>query len=71
MDNLIDFGPVLEALIFSMIGLVAFGVSILLFDKLTPFKIWDEVIHKQNSALATIVAAVIIGVALIIGLAHG
>ena len=40
--------------------------AILLMDKVTPFSIIKEVIEEHNQALATIVAAVVVGISVII-----
>lgn len=56
----------LAATIFSVLGIVVLFLSILLMDKVTPFSIVKEVIDEHNQALATIVAAVVVGIAVII-----
>ena len=64
----IIFGSVLYALI----GVVIFWVSFVIIDKLTPFHLWDEIVHKQNTALAIVVGAMAIAIGLIVAAAvHG
>jgi uncharacterized membrane protein YjfL (UPF0719 family) len=56
-------------IIYSLLGLIFFGVGYLLFDKLTPFSVRKEIEEDQNTALAVIIGAVIIGLAVIIAAA--
>ena len=59
--------PVLvTTVIFVFIGLVVFAIAFLVVVKITPFSVKKEIEDDQNTALAIIIGAVIIGVALII-----
>jgi len=58
--------------IFTVFGLVVFGLAYMIIVKLSPFSIRKEIEDDQNTALAIIIGSVIIGVALIIAAAvHG
>ena len=58
--------------IFTIFGLIVFGIAYMVIVKATPFSIRKEIEDDQNTALAIIIGAVIIGVALIIAAAvHG
>ncbi len=58
--------------VFSLLGLVAFGLAFFLITKISPFSIRKELEEDQNTALAIVIGAVIIGIAIIIGAAvHG
>ncbi|BBL71109.1 DUF350 domain-containing protein [Methylogaea oryzae] len=62
----------LNALVFSLLGVVVFWVSFVVIDKLTPYDLWREIIKERNQPLATIVAAMCLGVAIIVAAAiHG
>ena len=62
------FGSILYALI----GVVIFWVCFLVVDKITPYDLWREIVEKQNRALATVVAAMCLGISLIVAAAiHG
>lgn len=62
----------LNALMFSLLGIVVFWVSFVVIDKLTPYDLWREIIKERNQPLATIVAAMCLGVAIIVAAAiHG
>jgi uncharacterized membrane protein YjfL (UPF0719 family) len=65
----IHWGQMLAALIYSMIGLVVFAVAFIVVDKLTPYHLWNEIVQKQNTALAIIVGAVAVGIAIIVAAA--
>jgi uncharacterized membrane protein YjfL (UPF0719 family) len=57
------------ALVFALIGLIFFVVAFVIMAKATPFSIRKEIEDDQNTALAIIMGSVIIGIALIIGMA--
>jgi uncharacterized membrane protein YjfL (UPF0719 family) len=57
---------VVSSAIFAGIGLVVFGIAFWVMNKLAPFSVKKEIEEDQNTALAIIMAGVIIGVSLII-----
>lgn len=62
------FGSILYALI----GVVIFGLCFVIIDKLTPHNLWLEIVEKQNKALGMVVAALCLGISLIVAAAiHG
>lgn len=62
----------LSALSFSALGLVLFAIAFLIIVKVTPFSLRKEIEDDQNTALAIIIASVILGIALIVSAAiHG
>lgn len=64
---LLDPGSILAALIYSLIGIVLFGVAFFVIVKVAPFSIRKEIEDDQNTSLGIIIGAVIIGISLIIG----
>ncbi|HEX5063350.1 MAG TPA: DUF350 domain-containing protein [Kofleriaceae bacterium] len=64
LDNLGEAAA--SSAIFAGIGLVVFGLAFWIMNKLAPFSIKKEIEEDQNTALAIIMAGVIIGVSLII-----
>ena len=60
---------IVAALIYSLIGVVLFGVVWFVITKISPFSIRKEIEEDQNTALGIILGAVIIGIALIISAA--
>ena len=66
-------GNLVSALIFSVVGLVAFGVAYAVFDVITPkVSVWKEIVEKQNVAVSIFLAAMVLGISMIISAAiHG
>lgn len=58
-----------SALVFAVLGLVAFAVAMWLIVRLCPFSVRKEIEEDQNTALAIIMAAMLIGISLIIAAA--
>jgi putative membrane protein len=54
---------------FAALGIVVFTVTFWIITKVTPFSIIKEIEHDQNTALAVLVASVIIGIAMIVSAA--
>jgi len=62
--------PVLATtIIFVLIGLVVFGIAFFIVVKVSPFSVKKEIEEDQNTALAIIIGAMIIGIAIIIAAA--
>ncbi|MDQ3917868.1 MAG: DUF350 domain-containing protein [Acidobacteriota bacterium] len=62
----------LTTVIFTVFGLLVFGLAYMFIVKASPFSIRKEIEDDQNIALAIIIGSVIIGVSLIIAAAvHG
>lgn len=57
---------IVSVCIFTIIGLVFFGISFLIITKAVPFSMRKEIEEDQNTSLGIIIGAVIIGIALII-----
>jgi uncharacterized membrane protein YjfL (UPF0719 family) len=60
---------VMLAAVFSVLGIVLFGLGFWAFEKLTPGTLWREIIEEHNTALAILAGAVAIGLAIIISAA--
>ncbi|QZD88945.1 DUF350 domain-containing protein [Qipengyuania aurantiaca] len=62
----------LASLAYSLMGIVVFVATFIIVDLLTPGKLWQEVIEKQNRAVASMAGAVAIAIAIIVAAAiHG
>ena len=60
------------SIFYAFIGVFILWVCFLLFDKITPYRLWDELIEKKNVALAIVVGAMCIAIGLIVSAAvHG
>jgi uncharacterized membrane protein YjfL (UPF0719 family) len=64
LDNMGD--AAISSAVFAGIGLAVFGIAFWIMTKLAPFSVKKEIEEDQNTALAIIMAGVIIGVSVII-----
>jgi putative membrane protein len=62
----VNIGFVINAVLFSFLGIIIFWISFLLIDKLTPYHLWKEIIEEHNVALAVVVGAMSLGICIII-----
>ena len=61
-----------ETALFSLLGIAMFGVAFWLITRLAPFSIRKELEQDHNTSIAIVIAAVIIGIAIIVASAiHG
>ena len=62
----------LSSILFALIGVVIFWLCFIIIDKLTPYHLWQELVEKQNMALGMVVAAMCLGISIIVAAAiHG
>jgi putative membrane protein len=59
----------IDTAVFAVIGLAVFGIAFWLIVKIAPFSVKKEIEDDQNTALAIIIAGVLIGISLIIAAA--
>ncbi len=65
-------GAFLGSIFFALVGVAVFWLCFLIIDKITPVDLWAEIIEKQNVALGLVVAAMCLGISLIVAAAiHG
>ncbi len=65
-------GAIVGSIVFALIGVLIFWLCFLIIDKLTPYDLWGEIIEKQNVALGVVVAAMSLGICIIVAAAiHG
>jgi putative membrane protein len=70
MESLLPI--VITTVVFVILGLIVFAIAFVIIAKATPFSVRKEIEDDQNVALAIVIAAVILGSALIIAAAiHG
>ena len=62
-------GVVLGSLVYALIGVVIFWLCFLIIDKITPYDLWAEIVEKQNVALGLVVAAMSLGISIIVAAA--
>jgi uncharacterized membrane protein YjfL (UPF0719 family) len=63
MENIVNSAA------FALIGVVMFAVAFLIFDLLTPGKLWHELSDKQNSAVGIVIGCIAIALGIIVAAA--
>ena len=63
-----DFHPgyILNALVYSVLGIAIFLGAFAIVDWITPYKLWEEIVKEKNMALAILVGAMSLGMCMII-----
>jgi uncharacterized membrane protein YjfL (UPF0719 family) len=59
-------GVLLGSLVFALMGVLIFWLCFVVIDKLTPYNLWEEIVEKQNMALGLVVAAMSLGICIIV-----
>ena len=67
--EMIKPGIVVTSLVFALMGVAIFWLCFIIIDKITPYDLWGEIVEKQNVALALVVAAMSLGICIIIAAA--
>jgi putative membrane protein len=61
-----------ETVLFALLGIAMFGIAFWLIARLAPFSIRKELEQDHNTSIAIVIAAVIVGIAIIVASAiHG
>ncbi len=72
MAGMIPLNSLINSIAFSLVGVVVLGVSFWVFDRITPYRLWDEVVKEKNVALSIVVGSMAIAIGLIVSAAvHG
>lgn len=70
--DIVVLKPILNSIIFSVVGIVILIIGYFILEKVTPENTWKEIVQNKNTALAIVFAALIIGISMIISAAiHG
>jgi putative membrane protein len=68
----LKLGAIVGSIVFALIGVAIFWLCFVIIDKLTPYRLWDEIVERQNVALGVVVAAMSLGICMIVAAAiHG
>ena len=59
----------LGSIAYAVIGVVVFWLCFIIIDKITPVDMWAEIVEKHNKALAMVVAAMCLGISIIVAAA--
>jgi len=62
-------GVIIGSALFALIGVAVFWICFVIVDKITPYRLWEEIVEKQNVALAIVVGAMCIAIGLIVAAA--
>ena len=63
---------VLGSILYALIGVGVFWLSFVIIDKITPYRLWEEIVEKRNVALAIVVGSTAISIGLVVAAAiHG
>jgi uncharacterized membrane protein YjfL (UPF0719 family) len=52
--------------VYSLLGVIFVIITFVVVDRLTPGDLWKELIEERNQAVATVVAAMIVAIAIIV-----
>ncbi len=70
--ELLKPGSIIASLVFALLGVAVFWLCFVIVDKITPYNLSNEIVEKQNVALALVVAAMSLGISIIVAAAiHG
>lgn len=65
-------GAFFGSILYALIGVLVFWLCFVIIDRITPYNLWEEIVEKQNVALALVVAAMSLGISIIVAAAiHG
>jgi uncharacterized membrane protein YjfL (UPF0719 family) len=72
VDQVLPMHHIVAALVYSALGIAILSASFVVFDWITPGKMWHEIVVEKNLPLAITLAAMTIAVGVIIASAiHG
>ena len=57
------------SVVYSVIGIVLVAFAFVIIDKITPYDLWKELIENRNQPLATVVAAFVLAISIIVAAA--
>ncbi|MFN8397649.1 MAG: DUF350 domain-containing protein [Bacteroidia bacterium] len=69
--DFIDFKVLANAAVFSVVGIAIFILAAFVFEWVTPFKLWKEIVDNKNVAVAIVAGCAFLGLAIIVASAHG
>jgi uncharacterized membrane protein YjfL (UPF0719 family) len=65
-------GVFFGSMLYALIGVAIFWLCFILVDKLTPYRLWEEIVEKKNVALAIVVGSMALAIGQIVAAAiHG
>jgi len=67
--DMIKPAAILASLVYALLGVAVFWLCFVIIDKITPYDLWVEIVEKQNRALGMVVAAMSLGICIIVAAA--
>jgi uncharacterized membrane protein YjfL (UPF0719 family) len=62
-------GVFFGSILYAVIGVLIFWIAFVIVDKVTPYRLWEEICEKKNMALAIVVGSMAIAIGLIVAAA--
>lgn len=70
MEPLANLGPnVLAVIVYAILGMILLALGLWVFDRMTPGTLWKEIIEEHNTALATVMGAILVAFSIVIAAA--
>lgn len=69
MEHGLDLRGMAGSVVYAVVGGLVLVLAFAVFDRLTPYSLWREIIQRRNTALAIVVGSIAIGLSLIIAAA--
>lgn len=57
------------SVVYSVIGIFLVAIAFAIIDKITPYDLWKELIENRNQPVATVVAAFVLAISIIVAAA--
>ena len=57
------------SVVYSVIGIFLVALAFVIVDKITPYDLWKELIENRNQPVATVVAAFVLAISIIVAAA--
>ena len=70
MDHWLNPAAFVGSIVYALLGVVIFWLCFIIIDKITPYDLWGEIVEKKNVALALVVAAMSLGICIIVAAAR-
>ena len=60
---------VVAVVVYGLLGMILIALGLYVMDRMTPGTMWKEIIEEHNTALATIMAAMVIAFSIVVAAA--
>ncbi|MBE0657027.1 MAG: DUF350 domain-containing protein [Bryobacteraceae bacterium] len=66
MNIAFQLSAFINAVVYAVLGVVILVVSFTIWDKISPYELWKEIVEKHNMALAIFAGLMALGIAIIV-----